>query len=100
MDLDRALLITTRTGKVTYGFKESLEILRSGKAKLVILTQNLPREREEKIRHYAKISGIPILQYNGSSLDLGVVCEKPFPISVMVVRDPGDSEILKMVKNR
>jgi len=36
--------------------------------------------------------------FQGSSLDLGALCERPFPVSAMVVREPGDSEVLKLVE--
>jgi len=26
------------------------------------------------------------------------LCERPFPVSAMVVREPGDSEVLKLVE--
>jgi len=100
MNLDKAILMAVRTGKVNFGFKESMEALRGKKAKLIVLAKNLPPEKEKMVKHYAKIAGIPILQYNDSSLGLGTVCEKPFPVSVLAIRDPGTSEILKMVKSK
>ena len=100
MDINKAIQITVKTGKVVFGFKESVEALRGGKAKLIIIAKNIPKDREKIVQQYAKISKTPILQYDGSSLGLGSVCEKPFPVSVLAVRDPGDSEILRMVKGK
>jgi ribosomal protein L30E len=31
-------------------------------------------------------------------MDLGTLCGKPFPVSAMVISDPGDSKILDLVK--
>jgi len=100
MDISKAIQIAVKTGKVLFGFKESLEALRGGRAKLIIIAKNIPKDREKTVQQYAKISRTPILQYDGSSLGLGSVCEKPFPVSVLAIRDPGDSEILKMVKSK
>jgi ribosomal protein L30E len=33
------------------------------------------------------------------SLDLGVLCGKPFSVSVIVINDPGDSKILELAVN-
>lgn len=100
MDINKAIQIAVKTGKVLFGFKESLEALRGGRVKLIVVAKNIPKEREKTIHQCAKISKTPILQYNGSSLGLGSICEKPFPVSVLAIRDPGDSEILRMVKSK
>jgi large subunit ribosomal protein L30e len=36
--------------------------------------------------------------YNGTSLDLGAVCGKPFEVSALSIKEPGDSNILKIVE--
>ncbi len=96
-DINRALQIAVKTGKVTFGYKESLEALRAGKAKLIVVAKNLPPEKSEKIFRYAEMLNIPVLRYDGSSMDLGVLCEKPYTVSAMAIREVGDSEILKVI---
>ncbi|MEM2546681.1 MAG: ribosomal L7Ae/L30e/S12e/Gadd45 family protein, partial [Candidatus Bathyarchaeia archaeon] len=59
---------------------------------------NCPEAIRRDIEYYCKLSNIPIIVYKGSSLDLAAVCAKPFPISALTIREPGDSEILKLVK--
>jgi large subunit ribosomal protein L30e len=39
-----------------------------------------------------------LIVYKGTSTDLAMVCGKPFIISALTIRDPGDSDILKLVK--
>jgi large subunit ribosomal protein L30e len=36
--------------------------------------------------------------YEGTSLDLGALCGKPFGVSAFVVREPGDSDIMTLVE--
>ncbi|MCX8175723.1 MAG: 50S ribosomal protein L30e [Candidatus Bathyarchaeota archaeon] len=96
-DISRALQVAVKTGKVTFGYNESLEALRTGKAKLIVVAKNLPVERSEKIFRYAEMLNIPVLKYDGSSIDLGVLCEKPYTVSTMAIREVGDSEILKII---
>jgi large subunit ribosomal protein L30e len=36
--------------------------------------------------------------YKGSSLDLAAVCGKPFTVSALSIREPGDSEVLKLTE--
>ena len=48
--------------------------------------------------YYAKMSSIPVVIYKGTSIDLGMICGKPFMVSALTIREPGDSDILKAVK--
>jgi large subunit ribosomal protein L30e len=41
------------------------------------------------------LSGVPLIVYEGTSLELGAVCGKPFTVSAMTIREAGDSDILK-----
>jgi ribosomal protein L30E len=38
------------------------------------------------------------MTYEGSALDLAAVCGKPFSITALSIREPGDSEILKVME--
>ncbi|MBR0271131.1 MAG: ribosomal L7Ae/L30e/S12e/Gadd45 family protein, partial [Methanobrevibacter sp.] len=48
----------------------------------------------EDVEYYAKLSEIPCHIYDGTSVDLGSVCGKPFTVATLIVNDPGDSTIL------
>ena len=89
--------MAVRTGKVSFGVKEALDAARSAKAKLLIMASNCPEPQRGDILQYAKQSAVsqstPI---PGSSVDLGGACLKPFVVAVLTVKEPGDSEILKL----
>jgi large subunit ribosomal protein L30e len=38
------------------------------------------------------------MEHAKDSVDLGTLCGKPFPVSAMVILEPGDSKILELVK--
>jgi large subunit ribosomal protein L30e len=67
---------------------------------MIILARNCREAERDEILHNAGQSEIPVYVFPGSSLDLGAVCEKPFPVSAIVVREPGDSEVLKLVAEK
>ena len=98
MDINKAISSAVKTGKVTLGVKSTLETAKTGKAKLIILASNCPENSYEEILHYTKIAKIPVHIYDGSSLDLGTTCRKPFTVSAMAIKEPGDSEILKLTE--
>jgi len=95
MDLDKQLKILVKTGKVEFGSKQALEAARSGKAKLIVLASNCPMEEKGAIMEGARLSGLRVLNYTGTSIDLGVACDRLHPVAALAVKELGDSEILK-----
>ncbi|UCC34124.1 MAG: 50S ribosomal protein L30e [Candidatus Bathyarchaeota archaeon] len=96
MDINKAIATAIRTGKVLIGAKSALESVKTGKARLIIVATNCPQKTREDIAYYCGLSDIPLIAYNGTSVDMGAVCGKSFMVSVLTLREPGDSEILKL----
>ncbi|MCX8170950.1 MAG: 50S ribosomal protein L30e [Candidatus Bathyarchaeota archaeon] len=94
-EVDRSISIAVKTGKILFGSNSTIKSVMTGRAKLVIVASNCPEDRREKIEYYCKLSGVPLIIYLGTSLDLGSVCGKSFMVSALTIRDPGDSDILK-----
>jgi large subunit ribosomal protein L30e len=92
--------MAVKTGKLGFGSKDAITSTGFARAKMIILAKNIREAEREEIQHNAEQSQIPIYIFPGSSLDLGAVCEKPFPVSAIVVREPGDSEVLKLVAEK
>ncbi|MGZ7047067.1 MAG: 50S ribosomal protein L30e, partial [Methanobacterium sp.] len=67
------------------------------KGKLVIIAKNCPEEVREDVMYYSKLSEVPVYTYEGSSVDLGSVCGKPFTVATLIIKDPGDSTILEVM---
>ena len=97
MDVDRGIRVAVDTGTVILGSDKSVQALKLGKGKLVIIASNCPEETREDVMHYSKLSDIPVYTYEGSSVDLGSVCGKPFTVATLIIRDPGDSTILEVM---
>ena len=96
IDVNKQIQIAVRTGKVALGVKETLEAAKFAKAKLLILASNCPEDAKEDIIQYAKQGAVPVHTYPGTSLDLGSACGRRFAVSALTVKEPGDSEILKL----
>ncbi len=94
MDLERSIRLAVDSGKVTLGSQRSLEHARRGDAKLVILAQNAPTNLSDDLKHFCSLSDLRLVQFKGTSMQLGTVCGKPFPVSALCVIEPGDSDIL------
>lgn len=96
--IDHELRLALSTGKVQVGSKVTVRELRKGRAKLAIVSSNCPPDARETIKNYGKLSEIPVMEHPKDSVDLGTLCGKPFPVSAMVINEPGDSKILDLVK--
>lgn len=98
IDVDKAIAAVVKTGKVTFGTGSALQNAKTGKAKLVVLATNCPNNMREAIERYCKLSEVPFIIFRSSALDLAAVCERPFIVSALSIREPGDSEILKLTE--
>ncbi len=93
MDLAHALKVALETGTVKIGLVETRAAVEAKKARLLIVAKSCPDPQLTKERAIGKV---PIYHYDGSAVDLGQACGRPFPISAMAVLDPGSSAILTL----
>ncbi|MEM4929031.1 MAG: 50S ribosomal protein L30e, partial [Acidilobaceae archaeon] len=91
--LERELKNLIKSGRYYLGYKKSLKALARGEARLIIVASGAPPAIREKALYYAKLSGTPVMVYEGRSVDLGGTIGKPFPVSIIAVVDPGTSRI-------
>jgi len=98
IDVDKAIGTAVKTGKVVLGAENAVKNAQTGKAKLILVSANCPAEIRGDIEYYGELSGVNIAVYNGTSIDLGMACKKPFMVSALTVKEPGDSDILKLVE--
>ncbi|MBS7287772.1 MAG: 50S ribosomal protein L30e [Candidatus Freyarchaeota archaeon] len=98
MDLNRAIQVAVRSGKVRMGFRNAARLLKTDSPKLVVISGNCPEDVRREVMYYCKLTDVPFIVYPGSSWDLGALCGRPHIISVLTILDPGDSDILKIIK--
>lgn len=94
INIDRALRSSIRTGKVVLGSNLTVEAGASGKAKLVINAIDCPEEVATELRK----AEVPVYNYSGRGKDLGAACGKPFSVAALAVIEPGDSEIMALLR--
>ena len=97
LSIERELKNLIKTGKYTLGARSTIKAVATGRAKMVIIAKNAPPELRDRVLYYARLGGIPVYTFEGTSQDLGVVCGKPFKISMIAVIDEGSSRILELV---
>ena len=98
MDLNKQISMVVKTGKVELGCSKATDAAKTGKARLIVISSNCPEPHKSSILYNAKVSEVPVSVYSGTSIDLGAACEKPFLVAALTVKEPGDSEILKLAE--
>ncbi|KAK9843675.1 hypothetical protein WJX81_002001 [Elliptochloris bilobata] len=93
--INSRLALVMKSGKYTLGTKTCLKCLRSGRAKLVIISSNCPYTKKSEIEYYAMLSKTGVHHYTGNNIDLGTACGKLHRVCVLAITDPGDSDIIK-----
>ena len=88
IDLVRALKTAATTGEVRFGLAETKKSVKKGEAKLVVVSSNCPDK--------SVVSGPSpkVIVFDGTNVELGNACGKPFPISALAIVSPGESNIL------
>ena len=94
--LNTQLALVMKSGKVSIGYKQVLKILRTGKAKAIVLSNNLPLVRKSELEYLAILAKIKTIDFNGTNSDLGTACGKLYRISSMAIQEVGDSDILSI----
>ncbi|KAK4689062.1 large subunit ribosomal protein L30e, partial [Tremellales sp. Uapishka_1] len=93
-NINSKLQLVCKSGKYTLGYKQALKQLRSGKAKLILISKNCPPLRKSEIEYYAMLSKTNVHHYDGSNVDLGTAAGKLYRVGVMSIQDGGDSDLL------
>lgn len=98
--LTMAVRLAVESGKVEFGGKAGISSALAANAKLYVVANNAPGDIRGRVDTYCKASGIPVILFEGSSMELGSVCGKPFPVSVLSVFEEGSSNIMELAKKK
>eukprot|EP00518_Triparma_eleuthera_P005424 CAMPEP_0182464324 /NCGR_PEP_ID=MMETSP1319-20130603/8519_1 /TAXON_ID=172717 /ORGANISM="Bolidomonas pacifica, Strain RCC208" /LENGTH=111 /DNA_ID=CAMNT_0024663963 /DNA_START=34 /DNA_END=369 /DNA_ORIENTATION=+ len=98
-NINSRLQLVMRSGKAALGYKTTLRSLRTGRAKLVIISGNCPPLRKSEIEYISMLSRTHVHHYAGSNTDLGTACGKYFQVAMLAITDGGDSDILKSMES-
>lgn len=98
VDISRALRTAAKTGSVELGLKETTEAVTGETAKAVVLSRNLPENARADLLAEAEDHQIPVVEFQGTNVELGPALGQPFAVSTAAILDPGESEILQAAK--
>jgi len=86
MKLEKLIKEKIKQDKVIIGYKTVIKLLKSARPEFVVLAANTPNDKKKMIELNAKISKVQVKEYPKDGVDLGLLCGKPFSISVLAIK--------------
>jgi large subunit ribosomal protein L30e len=86
MSLEEDIQNANKANRIVLGYRRSKKYIRMNDAEMVVLAKNAPEKIKKQIEHDAKIAEIKVETFGGGSKELGVLCGKPYPVSVLVIK--------------
>jgi len=90
VDISKALKAAISTGKVEFGLVQTEKAVKSGKAQMIVVSDNCPDAA------LAACKKVKVHVYDGNNMELGAICGKPYSVSALAVIDKGTSNILTL----
>lgn len=78
-----ALTEALRKEKLTFGTRETLRKLGTGKAHTIFLAVDCKEEIRKKISYYATLGKITVHELKQKSHEIAHICKKNYPVSVI-----------------
>ena len=72
-----------KSGKLIIGTERTLKKLRAGKLKKIYVSANCPGIVKKNITQYSGLANIEVVNLKQQNDELGIICRKPFLISVL-----------------
>ena len=74
-----------KSGNMIIGTERTVKSLRLGKVEKILVSSNCPARVENNINYYAGLSGAEVHKLDYPNDELGIICKKPFSISVLAL---------------
>lgn len=94
-NLEKTIKDAISSNKCKIGTRQVMGSIKG--SKLIVLSDSLIPGNKSKILEDAKKAQVPVLPFNGNSVRLGKLCNKPFRISALSLRIGNDDEIQQLV---
>ena len=74
-----------KTKKLVFGTEQVIKNLRQNKIKKFFISSNCKHETKKDLQHYSKIEKVEGISLKNSNKEIGIICKKPFSISIVGV---------------
>ena len=84
-EIDAELRKLLASDKLVLGTDETVKLLRQGKLQKVFFASNCKLSTKEDLAQYCKLGEVECVELAKSNEEIGMICKKPFAISVVGV---------------
>jgi large subunit ribosomal protein L30e len=89
--LEKVIKAAVAADKAKSGVRE---VLHSAKgSKLVIVSRSMDAADRAKLDEQAKSANVAVYEFDGNSVQLGKLCNKPFRVTAIALKGTSDAEI-------
>ena len=85
-DLTKIIQEKVKLNQVIFGYNQVIKAVKLKNPELVVIANNAPKEKKDTIEHNAKIARISVKNFENDSVNLGLICGKPFPVNVLAIK--------------
>lgn len=86
MELTKLIKERIKQDKVIIGYKTVIKSLKSSHPELVVVASNIPDDKRKMIELNTKTSKVQVKEYPNDGVNLGLLCGKPFSVSVLAIK--------------
>jgi large subunit ribosomal protein L30e len=96
--IEKLVKDAVKANKYKCGTKEVLQSIKG--SRLIIVSNSVDLDSKSKFQSQSGSSNVPLYQFDGNSIKLGRLCNKPFRISVIALRTGTDTEINSVLSDK
>lgn len=86
-DIANDIRLAVDSGKTALGINRVMDTIKDSTSKLLVVASKNKKGTVQDIEHMARISNIKVVVFEGTSMELGAVCGKPFSVSAVSIID-------------
>ena len=86
MNITKLIKTKMKENKIILGYRTVIKSIKTSRPELIVFANNIPEDKKRMIEHNAKIAKIEIKEYSSDGVNLGLICGKPFPVSVLAIK--------------
>ncbi|HEX6561319.1 MAG TPA: ribosomal L7Ae/L30e/S12e/Gadd45 family protein [Nitrososphaera sp.] len=96
--IEKVIKDAVAANKYKSGVKEVLQSAKS--SKLVIVSKSLDAGDRAKLDEQTKSAGVAIYEFDGNSVQLGKLCNKPFRVTAIAIKGATDAEVTAVMSEK
>jgi large subunit ribosomal protein L30e len=86
MSMSKDISLALKEKRLLFGINSARKALQGKQVEMIVIANNCPAELVSELTSLTKLSNAKLQIFEGTNLELGTLCKKPFPLAVLVVK--------------